>query len=293
MNHLEQLKQQLMIKPDVKEREHVAVVIKGEKRQKKPKIAIEKKKTDTNIAELFEEGITGLGEQISEIQQIQGILPVTVDLDEFEEKDDEVGKQKRPVIIDKTHEGYDTEALFKKLAENKKTKVTVKPVLEIETKEIQKEPERVVKKAKKIDIKKPLIIEGEDDEDDKEEKQDEEDAKDQEDKKEEEEFVMKPKKKVEFKEESPEEIVLKKKEEDVIPIIPPKQKQRKTQKLEKGVAVLGPEVIVEMGDTDLRKRLPKKSPPINIKVSSYIMNNREIFVNFINSLFQPYKRELE
>ena len=299
MNHLEQLKQQLMIKPDVKEREHVAVVIKGEKRQKKPKIAIEKKKTDTNIAELFEEGITGLGEQISEIQQIQGILPVTVDLDEFEEKDDEVGKQKRPVIIDKTHEGYDTEALFKKLAENKKTKVTVKPVLEIEAKEIQKEPERVVKKAKKIDIKKPLIIEGEDDEDedDKEDKK-EEDAKDQEYKKEEEkeyeeEFVMKPKKKVEFKEESPEEIVLKKKEEDVIPIIPPKQKQRKTQKLEKGVAVLGPEVIVEMGDTDLRKRLPKKSPPINIKVSSYIMNNREIFVNFINSLFQPYKRELE
>ena len=293
MNHLEQLKQQLMIKPDVKEREHVAVVIKGDNRQRKPKIAIEKKKTDTNIAELFEEGITGLGEQISEVQQIQGILPVKVDLDEFEVKEDELGKQKRPVIIDKTHEGYDTEALFKKLAENKKTKVTVKPVLEIEAKEIQKEPERVVKKAKKIDIKKPLIIEGEDDEDeDDEDDKDDKDEKEEE-KEDEEEFVMKPKKKVEFKEESPEEIVLKKKEEDVIPIIPPKQKQRKTQKLEKGVAVLGPEVIVEMGDTDLRKRLPKKSPPINIKVSSYIMNNREIFVNFINSLFQPYKRELE
>ena len=56
--------------------------------------------------------------------------------------------------------------------------------------------------------------------------------------------------------------------------------------------MLGPEVVVEMGDTDLRKRLPKKNPPINIKVSSYIMNNREIFVNFINSLFEPYKQEL-
>jgi hypothetical protein len=107
---------------------------------------------------------------------------------------------------------------------------------------------------------------------------------------------MNPKKKVEFKEEpkeiSPEEFVMKKKK-DVIPIIPPKKKERKTDKLEKGIAVLGPEVIVEMGDTDLRKRLPVRNPPINIKVSSYIMNNREIFVNFINSLFEPYKRELE
>ena len=85
----------------------------------------------------------------------------------------------------------------------------------------------------------------------------------------------------------------KEKDIEVIPVIPPKEKRRKTEKPEKGVAVLGPEVVVEMGDTDLTKRLPKRSPPINIKVSSYIMNNREIFVNFINSLFEPYKRELE
>ena len=288
MNHLEQLKQQLMIKPDVNERERVAVVIKGEKRQRKTKIATEKK-TDKNIGELLEEGVTDLGEQISEIQQIQGILPVKVDIKQHEEKDDEVGQSKRPIIIDKTHEGYDIETLLKKLTENKKTKVTIRPVLEVGEKEIQKEPEQVVKKARKIDIKKSLIIEGEDEGDEgKDEGKDEGED--------EEEFIMKPKKKVEFKEEvkdeSPEEFVLKKKE-DVIPIIPPKQKKRKTEKPEKGVAVLGPEVIVEMGDTDLRKRLPKKNPPINIKVSSYIMNNREIFVNFINSLFQPYKRELE
>ena len=275
MNHLEQLKQQLMIKPDVKERERVAVVIKGEKKQRKPKIATAKQQKDKTIGEQLEEGVTDLGEQISEIQQIQGILPVKVDIEEPEEG--EVEQSKRPIIIDKTHEGYDIERLLKKLTENKKTKVTIRPVLEVEEKEIQKEPEPVVRKAKKIDIRKPLIIEGEDEGED-------------------EEFVMKPKKKVEFEEavkgESPEEFVLKKKE-DVIPIIPPKQKKRKTEKPEKGVAILGPEVIVEMGDTDLRKRLPKKNPPINIKVSSYIMNNREIFVNFINSLFQPYKRELE
>ena len=114
-------------------------------------------------------------------------------------------------------------------------------------------------------------------EEDEEEKIEEEKVKEESS----EEFVMKPKKK------------LKEETQEVIPIIPPKVKKRKTDKPEKGVAVLGPEVIVEIGDTDLRKRLPKKNPPINIKVSSYIMNNREIFVNFINSLFQPYKRELE
>jgi hypothetical protein len=278
MNHLEQLKQKLMVKPDVKERERVAVVIKGDNRQKTPRAPTFKKdvnKTEGSVAktigEQLEEGITDLGEQISEIQQIQGILPTKVDIEEPEEFE-EVEKTGRPLIIDKTQEGYDRATLLKKLAESKKTKVTIKPVLEIEEKEIEKPLEPVVKKAKKIDIKKSLIIE-----EDEEEKIEEEKVKEESP----EEFVMKPKKK------------LKEETQEVIPIIPPKVKKRKTDKPEKGVAVLGPEVIVEIGDTDLRKRLPKKNPPINIKVSSYIMNNREIFVNFINSLFEPYKRELE
>jgi len=280
MNHLEQLKQQLMVKPDVKERERVAVVIKGEKKQRKIKAPTAKKKTEKTIGEQIEEGIADLGEQISEIQQMEGILPAKVDIAESEEEDEqddtEIGKNRRPIIIDRTQEGYDIKSLLKKLAESKKTKVTIKPVLEIGEKEIEPISGPAVKKAKKLDIKKPLIVE-----------EDEESP---------EEFVINPKKKVEFKEEpkeiSPEEFVMKKKK-DVIPIIPPKKKERKTDKLEKGIAVLGPEVIVEMGDTDLRKRLPVRNPPINIKVSSYIMNNREIFVNFINSLFEPYKRELE
>ena len=109
---------------------------------------------------------------------------------------------------------------------------------------------------------------------------------------------MKPKKKVAFqeeKEESPEEFIMKPKkktEGDVIPIKAPKKQKRITEKPEKGVAILGPETLVEIGDTDLSKRLPKKSPPVLIKVSSYYMNNREIFVNFINSMFEPYRKEL-
>ena len=253
MNHLEHLKQQLMVKPDVKERERVAVVIKGAERQIKPKIA-----TAKTVGEQLEEGLTDLGEQISEIQQIEGILPVKIDMEE-----PEGDKTKRPLIIDKTEEGFDRKTLLKKLTESKKTKVTIRPVLEKEIEQVSQQfIEPTVKKAKRIDIKQPLIIEGEDEESP-------------------EEFIMNPKKKIE---ETPKE---------VIPIIPPKEKKRKTQKPEKGIAVLGPEVIVEIGDTDLRKRMPIKNPPINIKVSSYIMNNREIYVNFINSLFEPYKRELE
>jgi hypothetical protein len=263
MNHLEQLKQQLMIKPNIQERERVAVVIKGEKKTRKPVAPIEKK-TEKTIGEKLEEGVIDLSEQISEIQQMEGILPASINIEE-PEIEQPTG---RPVIIDKTDVGYDRQTLLKKLAESKKTKVTIKPIMEVEQKIVETAVSTpVVKKAKRIEVKKPLIIEDEEEEVKKEE---------------EEEFILKPKKKVEFKE-----------KEEVISVIPPKEKKRKTEKPEKGIAILGPEVVVEMGDTEITNRLPKKLPPVNIKVGSYIMNNREIFVNFINSLFEPYKRELE
>ncbi len=287
MNHLEQLKQKLMIKPTVQERERVAVIIKGEKTNRKPKAL--KLKTEKTIGEKLEEGVVDLSEQISEIQKIQGILPAEVDADEIEQlkEDKNVEEKLAPVIVDKTHEGYDRIALLKKLAESKKTKVTIKPLVEIEEKMLEPVPIAKSKKAKKIEINKALIIEDEDEE-----------------KKEEspEEYVLKPKKKVEFKDdkveekkaESPEEYVFEKKEPtDVIPIKMPKEKKRKTEKPEKGVAILGPEINIRMGDTDLTKRLPKRSAPVNIKVGNYVMNNRETFVNFINSLFSKYKTELE
>ena len=266
MNHLEQIRNKLIVKPNVQERERVAVVIKGEKTHKKQPSKKVKKPEKYVVDELIE-GVIDLGEQISEIQKLEGILPTKVDIEEGEEVEE--GKT-IPIIVDKTHQGFDRATLLQKLAENKKTKVTVKEASVAEEKQIEKLPVFTGKKAKKVDIKQPIIIEA-----------DEED---------EEEFVMQPKKKVL----SSEEFVMEpKKKEDVIPIKLPKEKNRLTKKLEKGVAVLGPEVVVEIGDTDLRKRLPKPQAPVNIKVSSYIMNNREIFVNFINSIFEPYKRELE
>jgi hypothetical protein len=266
MNHLEQLKQQLMVKPNIQERERVAVVIKGEKKPRKPMAPIEKKKTEKIDGDED-------GEEVVE------------EIDEKEEQEP-VGEEKptgRPIIIDKTDVGYDRQALLKKLAESKKTKVTIKPIVD-EQKIIEPVGPTpiVVKKAKKIEIKKPLIIEDEEEAIQKEEIKGEEIKEDKLEGEAEEEYVLKPKKKVEFKETI----------EDVIPVIPPKEKKRKTQKPEKGIAKLGPEVVVEMGDTEITNRLPKKLPPVNIKVGSYIMNNREIFVNFINSLFEPYKREL-
>jgi hypothetical protein len=49
MNHLEQLKQKLMIKPTVQERERVAVIIKGEKTPRKPRAL--KKATEKTVGE--------------------------------------------------------------------------------------------------------------------------------------------------------------------------------------------------------------------------------------------------
>ena len=49
---------------------------------------------------------------------------------------------------------------------------------------------------------------------------------------------------------------------------------------------------LQIGDTILEKRLSKPKKPILLKRSEYYMNNREIFINFINSLFDPYKTEV-
>ena len=247
MNHLEQLKQKLMIKPVVQERENVAVVIKGDKKPRKLKLPTEK--TDVEEGEQGEQG-------------------------EQEEQVDEPKKIARPLIVDKTGEGFDRKTLLQKLAQSKKSKVTLKENVERITQvEPVPMPELAAKKAKKIVVEKPVILEGEEGE---------------------EEFILPTKKKVGFKMVD-EEIAapVAAPQEETIQIKVPKEKKRKTEKLKKGEAIIGAEVQLEIGDTEITKRLPVKSAPVNIKVASYIMNNRELFVNFINSLFEPYKRELE
>jgi|688.fasta_scaffold95323_1 hypothetical protein len=264
MNPLAALKEKLMIKPNVEERERVAVVIKGVKKERKPRAPkIKAAKVEEEEDEEKDE------KPISE--------KIILEQSESDEEDKPAG----PLIVDETEKGYDREALIKKLIESKKIKVTVKASVQMSEEKKVNEPVPLPsptesKKVKKIEAKKALIIEDDEGE----------------------EFVMEPKKKVAFEEEpegSPEEFIMKpkKKEGETISIVAPKKKKRLTEKLEKGIAILGPETLVNIGDTDLSKRLPKKSPPVIIKVSSYYMNNREIFINFINSLFEPYRQEIQ
>jgi len=250
MNPLAALKEKMILKPKVEDRERVAVVIKGVKRHRKG--TPEKKQLE----------LTGEKEELEEREQ-------GTELEEQSEK-------KEPLIVDETEKGFDHATFQKKLEENKKLKVTVKPIIEVSKEKETSEPIALpVKKPKPFEGKKMLIIE-EDDEDLEEEKKKAEDSED--------EVIVIPKKK------QTEPGI---EEEQLIVIQPPKKKERKTAKVEKGIAILGPETIVKIGDTDLKNRIPKKSPPVLIKVSSYYMNNREIFVNFINSLFEPYRKEIE
>jgi hypothetical protein len=237
MNPLDAIKQKLMVKPNVKERERVTVVIQGEEPQGIKEITKSKPKPAT-------------------------------------------------IIVDETAKGFDREAFLQKMKERNMTKIKMAPVLEkaqsLEPVSFVAPDEPPAKIPKKVSFQK-IVIEGE----------------------EEGEPELQPELQPELEKIQPRTPAKKKlkliigeplqPEGDVEEIIQTKAepRKRKTKKVEKGVAILGPETVVNIGDTDLRKRLPIRSPPINIKVSSYYMNNREIFINFINSLFEPYRIEMQ
>ena len=48
-----------------------------------------------------------------------------------------------------------------------------------------------------------------------------------------------------------------------------------------------------VGDATLKRRIKSDVSHINLKAPNYYMNNRAIFINTINKLFEPYKAELE
>jgi hypothetical protein len=54
-----------------------------------------------------------------------------------------------------------------------------------------------------------------------------------------------------------------------------------------------PAGLVKIGDTSIKSRLAPIAPHIIVKASAYYMDNREIFINFINSLFAPHKEALK
>ena len=257
MNPLEKLKQKLMAKPTINEPKPVVVAIQGEK-QIKMKQFKQAKQVEKEEGEVSEEPVEDNPETTTKM-----------------------------IVVDETDKGYNRNVFLMKLTENKKTKVKVKPIMEAVEASKQNEPiaapvplgeqqqqQPPLKKAKKMAKKPLIIIQGDEDEDEENIQKNENENKERAL-----EIVA---------EELPqgEEIALTEKKE-------PAKRGRTTKKVEKGIAILGPENVVEIGDTPLSQRLAKKEPPVVIKVDSYYMNNREIFVNFINSLFEPYKKELE
>lgn len=205
------------------------------------------------------ENLLTLTKNLSDIEVAEGIIPFSINDKDINEKKIKP-LNTTTIITDLTKKGFDRKHFLERLQSNKLNKVD--KLITHETEEpdtMKKQTEKITKRGKtqKIGTKLPLIIEDNEDEE-YEEKQE------------------------------PKEV-----EKDVIPIEIPKKRVRKTKKVEKGVAILKGEVIANIGDTLITERIPKKRSPIIIKAPSYIMNNREIFVNFINALFQPYKKELE
>ena len=278
MNPLESLKQKLKIKPNIEERKPVAIVIKGKEKVEKLKAPqpISIKQNLKTYAEEKEEGELEEGEEKQELK-IQ------------EPKKQELKIQKATAIVDETYKGFNRTDLLQKLIDNGLKKVVTKSVIEPQaiaqptqefspqaiapTQELP-EKEKPPKKARRPKNKVRLIIE------------------------EDEPIAQKLIETIVRAETNPLESIIplqvgEEEEFDIIPVVAPKKPTRKTKKVEKGVAILGPETVVTIGDTDLRKRLPVPKAPVNIKVSSYYMNNREKFVNFINSVFEPYRLELQ
>ena len=71
-----------------------------------------------------------------------------------------------------------------------------------------------------------------------------------------------------------------------------KNDQKNLKQSESVVLTVPPESIIYQ-DIPLGEGLKTKSPNVLIKAPAYYLNNREIFVNFITTLFQPYKQEIE
>ena len=67
----------------------------------------------------------------------------------------------------------------------------------------------------------------------------------------------------------------------------------RTKKLPVGITRVSPDKVVHIGAISLEQRLGAKQQVTRLKMPAYYQNNREIFVNFINGIFQPYRKQIE
>ena len=99
MNPLAALKEKLMVKPNVEERERVAVVIKGVKKPRKLK-APKTKTVDKEIEKGEEEEKTGKPKML---------------IEESDSEEEQQAAKTGPLIVDETQKGFDRITLLKKL----------------------------------------------------------------------------------------------------------------------------------------------------------------------------------
>lgn len=67
--------------------------------------------------------------------------------------------------------------------------------------------------------------------------------------------------------------------------------KRKSKKIDMNIIADNIDKTTIEIDPKYIERLPSKEKSVLIKANAYYMNNREIFVNFVNALFKPYKEE--
>ena len=73
------------------------------------------------------------------------------------------------------------------------------------------------------------------------------------------------------------------------------EEKTKTRKTVKPADIVLEGAVPEMriGDEILSNRLGEKPEEFRVRASSYYMNNRKIFMNFMSSIFEPYKKEIK
>ena len=82
-------------------------------------------------------------------------------------------------------------------------------------------------------------------------------------------------------------------QDDSVPEIKEKKPaQKRLTKPPIGVIQEGPASLLKIGTDSIGSRMDYKDKQIIVSASSYYMNNRQIFINFMSSLFGKYKEEL-
>ena len=71
-----------------------------------------------------------------------------------------------------------------------------------------------------------------------------------------------------------------------------KKKKRKPKRREDEIKLDIAATLIEIEDRPIGDRITKRDPDVLIKMDAYYLNNREMFVNFINSAFRTYKKKI-